>query len=271
VARQTLFTHPKFQRLVYTLGLSRATVLGHLELMWNVGYASGEAVLGDEIDVELAAEWTGERGTWTRALCDVKLLDLIDGRYAIHDLHDHAPRYVKDRWTKEQQRKSLRAADKRRTGGGQTADKRRRVVDKSATPSPAPSPAPSPSPAPAPTHPPAAASAPVRRVTRDGLAGNHHLCDHATWAACERGVCVPTRVALEWRKQCAIAGDDADAVIKAVLAWHLERMTSPYVGTDGFVFWREAWREYHAQKTKPRGVPDAKATLAYIRGEAASL
>ena len=138
--RPTLFDHPKFHRLVHMLRMPEAHVLGHLEFLWRVGYGSGVALIGDAIDVELAAKWVGEPGVLVKALEDpsVRLLDKdSDGRYAIHDLHDHAPRYVQDRWRKEQERKG-------RTRGGHAADTRLPVLDTSATPAPAPAPAPAP-------------------------------------------------------------------------------------------------------------------------------
>jgi hypothetical protein len=75
--RPTLFDHPKFHRLVHLLGIPEPHVLGHLEYLWRVGYSSGEPVIGDELDVEIAAKWCGERGAFVRALCDerVRLLD----------------------------------------------------------------------------------------------------------------------------------------------------------------------------------------------------
>jgi hypothetical protein len=119
--------------------------LGHLEYLWRVGYSSGEPVIGDELDVEIAAKWCGERGAFVRALCDerVRLLDkTTDGLYAIHDLHDHAPRYVQERWRKEQSRKEKERRPQRRTRGGHVAERGGHVADKMATPTPAPAPAP---------------------------------------------------------------------------------------------------------------------------------
>lgn len=114
VARPTLFTHPKFQRLVYMLGVSDAQVLGHLEFMWNVGYASGEAVLGDEIDVELAAKWTGEPRSLATALEERRFIDRRpDGLLEIHDLWDHAPMWAKVRRYKRMAR-ALGFGDPRR-------------------------------------------------------------------------------------------------------------------------------------------------------------
>lgn len=99
MALPTLFSHPKFLRLVHLLQLPIPTVLGHLECLWHAGYGSGNPVIGDALDVELASQWSGERGVFAQALVDVRLLDVCpDGRLQIHDLHANAPRYVTERY-----------------------------------------------------------------------------------------------------------------------------------------------------------------------------
>ena len=96
--------HPKFRRLVAALCMPEAHVLGHVEMMWEVAYESGNAVLGDSVDVELAAGWIGEPGLLCRALaeCGGKLRsglieEVGDGIWQVHDLLDHAPEYVDSR------------------------------------------------------------------------------------------------------------------------------------------------------------------------------
>jgi hypothetical protein len=81
-------------------------VYGHLEYVWMVAYETGDAVIGDAIDVELAAQWVGEPGKFCKAMVDVHLLDSIgDGRFAVHDLLDHAPDYVQQRARREAERR----------------------------------------------------------------------------------------------------------------------------------------------------------------------
>ena len=80
-------------------------VVGYLEVMWHVGYESGNALLGDQIDVELAAQYPGLPGKLFRALLECAFIDGVeDGRYAIHDLYDHAPEYVQRRLRREIER-----------------------------------------------------------------------------------------------------------------------------------------------------------------------
>jgi hypothetical protein len=106
MARPTLWKHPKFLRLVHSLGEPVPHLVGYLECMWSVGYESGDPVLGDATAVELAAQWPGKRGKLCKALVTVGFLDALDGgRYAIHDLIGNAPDYVQGRARREAERK----------------------------------------------------------------------------------------------------------------------------------------------------------------------
>lgn len=106
MARPGLRIHPKFRRLVHILGVPEAHAVGYLECLWMVAYENGDPVVGDALDVELAAGWPGERGALCRALVEVRFLDVLDeGRYGIHDLFDHAPEYVIRRAAREAARR----------------------------------------------------------------------------------------------------------------------------------------------------------------------
>jgi hypothetical protein len=60
MARPGLRNHPKFRLLCHLLGEIDAHVWGYVEMMWEVGYESGNPVLGDHVQVELACGWRGE-------------------------------------------------------------------------------------------------------------------------------------------------------------------------------------------------------------------
>lgn len=111
MARQNFRNHRKFKRLVVMLGLPAVHVRGHVEYLWEAAYENGDEVIGDGTDVEIAAEWTGEAGTLTRALleCGGAGPGLIeptgDGRFMIHDLFDHAPEFVVKRRKRENERR----------------------------------------------------------------------------------------------------------------------------------------------------------------------
>ena len=142
--RPTLFDHPKFLRLAHDLGISRPATLGHLEFVWRIGYASGNPTIGDEVDVEIAAEWDGEPGKFAAACERIGFLDRNgSGKLSIHDLDENSPKYVKDRRYQELKRKEKGRAsacigDESATVGDESATNRK----KSYTPSPSPAPAP---------------------------------------------------------------------------------------------------------------------------------
>jgi hypothetical protein len=102
MARTELRNNPKFKRLVRALGLPIAHTVGLLELMWHSCYESGNEVIGDADDVELAAEWTGEPGKLFKSLLDpgagrgAGFIEAVPNTplYRVHDLRDHAPNYV---------------------------------------------------------------------------------------------------------------------------------------------------------------------------------
>jgi len=115
MARPGLREHPKFLRLVHLLGMPAPHVLGHLEFLWSVGYQCGNPKIGDQIDVELAAGWTGEKCVLCAALRAVGFLDQVGDVFFIHDLHENAPEYVKRRWRREKERKKRQRLTKSRT------------------------------------------------------------------------------------------------------------------------------------------------------------
>lgn len=104
MAKPGFRNHPKFKRLCHILDVPEPHALGYCELIWETGYACGNSRIGDSVDVELAAQWPGAKGALAQALADVRLLDVTEGVYSIHDLYDHAPGYVKDRRDREIER-----------------------------------------------------------------------------------------------------------------------------------------------------------------------
>lgn len=131
MARPTLFSHPKWAKLVARLK-NRALALGSLELIWEAAYASGDPIIGDVEAVEELADWRGPRGELASAMVHAGFLDVhpaADGGqvHVVHDLEDHAPDYVIKRWQREADRrkqgKTLREvrqeAARARWAGGQ--------------------------------------------------------------------------------------------------------------------------------------------------------
>lgn len=158
MARPTLPNHRKFKRLVQMLDIPAAYVRGHLELLWDSCYESGDELLGDAMDVELAAGWKGQSGELATALLGCGgaglpgFLELdASGRFIVHDLWDHAPAYVRKRRQREVERKQtgLKLTSQCLvTDQSLTAERRRngvtdcRTAPFVSTPSPSPSPSP---------------------------------------------------------------------------------------------------------------------------------
>ncbi len=104
MAKPGLREHPKFLRLLYLTGVPESHAVGYLTCLWDSCYATGEPLVGDSLDVELAACFPGEPGTLTKALVDCRFIDEVSpGRFAVHDLTANAPRYVVQRIRRREQ------------------------------------------------------------------------------------------------------------------------------------------------------------------------
>lgn len=108
MAKLTLTQTTKFRRLCARLRLeSRAHVVGHLEELWNTCHSRKSPVVGDLDDIEAAADWPPTRPSHqlATALIELGFLDeIVPGRvYAVHDYYDHAPRWIKQHFSKLRQ------------------------------------------------------------------------------------------------------------------------------------------------------------------------
>lgn len=148
MARPGLEKHVKFRRLVRMLGEPIPHVRGYLECLWEVAYETGNPVIGDDYQIEAAAQYPGLHRKLFEALRDcggtghVGFIEPTGHNpqiFQIHDLYDHAPEYVKKRLKRENERKS--------NGDGENGGQRRTVDDNGAPPAPStqhPHPAPAP-------------------------------------------------------------------------------------------------------------------------------
>lgn len=107
----------------YPSRVATAVARGVLELVWDVAYENGEDFLGSVEDVELAASWADPPGALCTMLVSAGFIDRIESGYAVHDLFDHAPDYVKKRLVRETERrargKELRRRHTSPAGGGE--------------------------------------------------------------------------------------------------------------------------------------------------------
>lgn len=106
MARPGLLTHRKFIRLARKLG-SDALAMGHLEIIWQACYESGDANVGSAEDMEYLARWHGESGQLASVMVETGFIDVDEsGLHHVHDLYDHAPDYVQRRMEREQERRN---------------------------------------------------------------------------------------------------------------------------------------------------------------------
>ena len=99
MARLNLSRHWKFRRLARALG-SPVSARGHLEYLWEAAYEAASDYIGSPADIADAAHWTSEPLELVAFLVEAQLLDeRAPGEYVIHDLWEHAPPFVRLRWT----------------------------------------------------------------------------------------------------------------------------------------------------------------------------
>lgn len=95
MAKPELRNHRKFRKLRRLLQEPVPHLIGYLDCLWHQGYQTGDPRIGDATDVEAAAEFPGEPGCFTTAALEAGFIEQdADGTYRIHDLYEHAPRYV---------------------------------------------------------------------------------------------------------------------------------------------------------------------------------
>lgn len=91
--------HPKTLELAARLGVTRPTVIGHLELLWAfVGKLAPQGNIGKYGDgaIARAAEWQGDPTAFVDALLLTRFLDECGTcRLVVHDWGDHCPSWVR--------------------------------------------------------------------------------------------------------------------------------------------------------------------------------
>jgi endogenous inhibitor of DNA gyrase (YacG/DUF329 family) len=100
--------------LIRRLGVCKAQVRGHLEMLWDAAHESGNPVFECSEAVEAVVDWPGEAGSFVTLASQQgsNFLDLReDGRYEIHDYWHHAPKYVASRHAAEAERRKQKSCD----------------------------------------------------------------------------------------------------------------------------------------------------------------
>jgi hypothetical protein len=102
VAKPDLRNNKKFRKLRRLLPEPVPHLIGYLDCLWHQGYQTGDPFIGDATDVEAAAEYPGEPGRFVKAAHESGFLDQDgSGNYLIHELYEHAPRYVRLRMARK--------------------------------------------------------------------------------------------------------------------------------------------------------------------------
>lgn len=83
--------HPKTKKLIRRVGEGGAWRLVCLFLWVAANRSDGNLSGMTGEDIELAADWQGDEGSFVKALCEVGFLDGEDGAFSIHDWEEHNP------------------------------------------------------------------------------------------------------------------------------------------------------------------------------------
>lgn len=116
-SHQELGSHPKTQKLARILGLSKPTVVGHLQYLWwwATDYAQeGDLSRFDPLDIAIGAEWEGNPDLFLDALIRSGFVDRDEeGRgLSIHDWHDYAGKLIERRAKNAERMRAARADTK---------------------------------------------------------------------------------------------------------------------------------------------------------------
>jgi hypothetical protein len=153
-------SHPKTKKLIRRLGPAGGWSLVCLFLWTSANRSNGCFYGMSDEDIELASEWHGEYGAFTKELVDVGFLDGAEGCRSVHDWAEHNPwaasadmRSAKARWNAIKRHFGDAEADRlvpeyaaiRNAGSNASSTN---TADEQQAGSNAPSPSPSPSPLP---------------------------------------------------------------------------------------------------------------------------
>jgi len=116
-SHQELGSHPKTQKLARILGLSKPTVVGHLQYLWwwATDYAQeGDLSRFDPLDIAIGAEWEGNPDLFLDALIRAGFVDRDEdgGGLSIHDWHDYAGKLIERRAKNAERMRAARADTK---------------------------------------------------------------------------------------------------------------------------------------------------------------
>ena len=123
-SHQTLLNHPKLASVCQTLDAERATIIGHLHIMWwwCVDYALDGELHYTNAQIAAGAGWTKNADEFVNALVDAGFLDRDESGLRVHDWLDFCGTLISKRLEREEKRNL----------GAKTSAKRRIVESKRA-------------------------------------------------------------------------------------------------------------------------------------------
>lgn len=114
-SHQSLSKHRKTLRAAGRLSVDRATLIGHLHILWWWGLdnVTSDGHLGDITDYEIAeaAEWKGEPKEFVAALIEAGFIDDENGEKHLHDWFDYAGKLLEKREKERERSRQRRAND----------------------------------------------------------------------------------------------------------------------------------------------------------------
>jgi hypothetical protein len=150
----TWYTNLKRKKLQRLLGAAGPLAFIDLLIYTSMHRPTGNLTDMDEADIEIAAQWDGEKGEFVQTLLKLNFLEKKEKYYALHDWKEHNAYAAKAPERSERARKAAKEKHK------QAAERRDEQCDEqevavqdagsSSAPSPSPSPSPNPSPLPYP-------------------------------------------------------------------------------------------------------------------------
>ena len=104
------FEHPKIVKLGRKFGCGGVMAFLRLLLWVTTGRPSGLLEKMEPDDIAIAAKWEGDAAEFIEQLVNLRLIDLINGVYAIHDWEDHNSWQANDEYRSDSCRFSRMAA-----------------------------------------------------------------------------------------------------------------------------------------------------------------
>jgi hypothetical protein len=144
--QMSFYNNTKVKRLNRTLGADAVLSLIYLWLYTAENRPHGELRGMDEIDISVAAQWSGDPAVFVAALCDLRFLDKKRNLFSVHDWQSNNPWACDAPARKEKAKKAAEAKWLKKNGKKVCSEQNLAMLNDAQSYAPSPSPSPSPSP-----------------------------------------------------------------------------------------------------------------------------